>query len=44
MAFHQKDCARAIGIEVDEEKLHEAQEDSSISLKIFNKMIEKLKG
>lgn len=43
MAFHQKDCARAIGIEVDEEKLHEAQEDSSLSLKIFNKMIDKLK-
>jgi DNA polymerase III alpha subunit (gram-positive type) len=43
MAFHQKDCARAIGIEVDEEKLHEAQEDSSLSLKIFNKMIDKLR-
>lgn len=44
MAFHQKDCARAIGIEVDEEKLHEAQEDSSLSLKIFNKMIDKLRN
>lgn len=43
IAFHQKDCAKAIGIKVDEERLHEASEDSSLSLKIFERMLEKLK-
>lgn len=42
-SFHQFDCARAIGINVDDESLHDADYDSSLTMMIFDRMLEKLK-